>query len=143
MGKRILFIATGGTIASEVTALGLKPGLSAAALLAAVPAIGALCDVESLQLYDLDSTDIGPEHWLGMAKVIRERYDEFDGFVLSHGTDTMAYSAAALSYSNTGQREANSLHGRAKAYGFRHHGLACQPLRQFPLRLPGRHARGS
>ena len=56
MGKRILFIATGGTIASEVTALGLKPGISAAALLAAVPAIGALCDVESLQLYDLDST---------------------------------------------------------------------------------------
>lgn len=118
MGKRILFIATGGTIASEVTALGLKPGISAAALLAAVPAIGALCDVESLQLYDLDSTDIGPEHWLGMARVIRERYDEFDGFVLSHGTDTMAYSAAALSYLIQGSAKPIVFTGAQKPMGF-------------------------
>ena len=98
MRKRILFIATGGTIASEVTALGLKPGLTAEALLRAVPAIKSLCDVDSLQLYDLDSTDIGPEQWLGMARAVRENYDRYDGFVISHGTDTMAYSAAALSY---------------------------------------------
>ena len=43
MRKRILFIATGGTIASEVTALGLKPGLTAEALLRAVPAIKSAC----------------------------------------------------------------------------------------------------
>ena len=98
MRKRILFIATGGTIASEVTELGLQPGISAEALLRAVPDIEALCDVECVQLYSLDSTDIGPAHWLGMARVIRERYGGFDGFVISHGTDTMAYSAAALSY---------------------------------------------
>lgn len=98
MKKRILFIATGGTIASEVTALGLKPALGAEALLRAVPAISELCDVESVQLYDLDSTDIGPEHWLGMARTVRDNYGGFDGFVISHGTDTMAYSAAALSY---------------------------------------------
>ena len=98
MRKRILFIATGGTIASEVTALGLKPGLTAEALLRAVPAIKSLCDVDSLQLYDLDSTDIGPEQWLGMARAVHENYDRYDGFVISHGTDTMAYSAAALSY---------------------------------------------
>lgn len=64
MRKRILFVATGGTIASEMTAFGLKPGVSAEALLQAVPAIAGLCDVDSEQLYDLDSTDIGPEHWL-------------------------------------------------------------------------------
>ncbi len=118
MRKRILFIATGGTIASEVTALGLKPGVSAEALLRAVPAINELCDVESVQLYDLDSTDIGPEHWLGMARVIRENYDSFDGFVLSHGTDTMAYSAAALSYLIQGSVKPIIFTGAQKPIGF-------------------------
>ncbi len=118
MKKRILFIATGGTIASEVTALGLKPGVGAEALLRAVPAIRELCDVESEQLYDLDSTDIGPEHWLGMARVIRERYEEFDGFVLSHGTDTMAYSAAALSYLIQGSAKPIVFTGAQKPIGF-------------------------
>ena len=118
MRKRILFIATGGTIASEVTAGGLKPGLSAEALLRAVPAIRELCEVESLQLYDLDSTDIGPEHWLGMARAIRENYARFDGFVLSHGTDTMAYSAAALSYLIQGSVKPIILTGAQKPMGF-------------------------
>ena len=118
MRKRILFIATGGTIASEVTAFGLKPGISAGALLRAVPAISALCDVESEQLYDLDSTDIGPEHWLGMAKSIREHFDSFDGFVLSHGTDTMAYTAAALSYLIQNSAKPIILTGAQKPIGF-------------------------
>lgn len=118
MRKRILFIATGGTIASEVTAFGLKPGISAGALLRAVPAISELCDVESKQLYDLDSTDIGPEHWLGMAKSIREHFDSFDGFVLSHGTDTMAYTAAALSYLIQNSAKPIILTGAQKPIGF-------------------------
>lgn len=118
MRKRILFIATGGTIASEVTAFGLKPGISAGALLRAVPAISELCDVESEQLYDLDSTDIGPEHWLGMAKSIREHFDSFDGFVLSHGTDTMAYTAAALSYLIQNSAKPIILTGAQKPIGF-------------------------
>lgn len=118
MKKRILFIATGGTIASEVTELGLKPGISAEGLLRAVPAISELCDVECLQLYSLDSTDIGPEHWLGMARAIRENYEGFDGFVLSHGTDTMAYSAAALSYLIQGSAKPIILTGAQKPIGF-------------------------
>ncbi len=118
MHKRILFIATGGTIASEVTALGLKPGLTAEALLAAVPAIESLCDVDSLQLYDLDSTDIGPEQWLGMARAVRENYDRYDGFVISHGTDTMAYSAAALSYLVQGSAKPVIFTGAQKPIGF-------------------------
>lgn len=118
MKKRILFIATGGTIASEVTALGLKPGVSAAALIHAVPAIQDICDVESIQLYDLDSTDIGPEHWLGMAHAIHEHYADYDGFVLSHGTDTMAYSAAALSYLIQGSRKPIVFTGAQKPIGF-------------------------
>ena len=45
-----------------------------------------------------DSSNIGPESWIKMAEVIRNNYDEFDGFVILHGTDTMAYSASALSF---------------------------------------------
>ena len=118
MRKRILFVATGGTIASEMTAFGLKPGVSAEALLQAVPAIAGLCDVDSEQLYDLDSTDIGPEHWLGIAHVIRENYAGYDGFVISHGTDTMAYSAAALSYLIQGSVKPIIFTGAQKPIGF-------------------------
>ena len=118
MRKRIHFVATGGTIASEMTAFGLKPGVSAEALLQAVPAIAGLCDVDSEQLYDLDSTDIGPEHWLGIARVIRENYAGYDGFVISHGTDTMAYSAAALSYLIQGSVKPIIFTGAQKPIGF-------------------------
>ena len=96
--KRILFIGTGGTIASEMSDEGLLPGVGASALLGYVPDVAQLCDVDSVQLYELDSTNIGPEEWLGLASTIRNNYTRFDGFVISHGTDTMAYTAAALSY---------------------------------------------
>ena len=96
--KKILMIGTGGTIASDVTPEGLAPELNTEQLLSAVPRIGQLCHVDCVQLYALDSTDLRPEHWLGIARTIREHYDRYDGFVISHGTDTMAYTAAALSY---------------------------------------------
>ena len=96
--KRILMIGTGGTIASGKTAEGLMPELTSEQLLSFVPAVSALCRAECLQLLSLDSTNLAPSHWLLIAKAIRERYDRYDGFVISHGTDTMAYTAAALSY---------------------------------------------
>ena len=94
--KRILMIGTGGTIASGKTAEGLMPELTSEQLLSFVPAVSALCRAECLQLLSLDSTNLAPSHWLLIAKAIRERYDRYDGFVISHGTDTMAYTAAAL-----------------------------------------------
>ena len=96
--KRILMIGTGGTIASEMSPSGLTPELNSDQLLSFVPRIGELCHVDCIQLYSLDSTNIRPAHWLGAARTIQERYDDYDGFVISHGTDTMAYTAAALSY---------------------------------------------
>lgn len=96
--KKILMIGTGGTIASEAGSDGLTPELDAAGLLSFVPGITRWCEAECLQLYNLDSTNLQPEHWLGLARVIRQNYDVYDGFVISHGTDTMAYTAAALSY---------------------------------------------
>lgn len=118
MKKRILFIGTGGTIASELSQGGLLPGLGAEALLGYVPDVAALCEVECLQLYELDSTDIGPEHWLGMARAVRENYGRFDGFVISHGTDTMAYTAAALSYLIRSSPKPIILTGAQKPIGF-------------------------
>ena len=53
---------------------------------------------DTIQLMNLDSTNIEPKHWLAMAACIETHYDEYDGFVICHGTDTMAFTAAALSY---------------------------------------------
>ena len=91
-------LGTGGTIASEMTPDGLTPELRPAQLLKYVPAIKELCNVDCLSLFNIDSTNITPRHWCAMAAALEENYDRYDGFVISHGTDTMAYTAAALSY---------------------------------------------
>jgi L-asparaginase len=96
--KRILMIGTGGTIASEITPEGLAPELNTKQLLNFIPDIKKMCDVDCIQKYSLDSTNMRPKHWLGVAEAIKDNYDAYDGFVISHGTDTMAYTAAALSY---------------------------------------------
>ena len=91
-------LATGGTIASKESGEGLSPAITSAEILSHVPAVGELCHVEAVQLMNLDSTNVGPAHWLEMAAAIREHYEDYSGFVITHGTDTMAYTAAALSY---------------------------------------------
>ena len=96
--KNILMLGTGGTIASEMSSEGLAPELTPAQLLRYVPGIRELCRVDCLSLFSLDSTNITPAHWMAIARALRENYDRYDGFVISHGTDTMAYTAAALSY---------------------------------------------
>ena len=96
--KKILFITTGGTIASVRTDQGLRPVLTSEELLAHLPGLASLCQPETLALCSIDSTDMSPAHWLDMARAIEDNYDRYDGFILCHGTDTLAYSAAALSY---------------------------------------------
>ncbi len=96
--RRILMLATGGTIASKESGHGLSPAITSEEILGYVPALRELCRVETVQLMNLDSTNIGPSHWLKMADAIRTYYRDYDGFVVTHGTDTMAYTAAALSY---------------------------------------------
>ncbi|MBQ7369068.1 MAG: asparaginase [Clostridia bacterium] len=96
--KKILLIATGGTIASHAGAEGLTPQIKADALLKCVPEILEFCQVEAVQPYNIDSTNVTPAHGILLAQTIQSRYDEFDGFVICHGTDTMSYTAAMLSY---------------------------------------------
>ncbi len=96
--KKILLIGTGGTIASELTASGLAPELTTRQLVALVSALTEICEIDCVELLNMDSTNMQPRHWLQIAQCIRQNYDGYDGFVLTHGTDTMAYTAAALSY---------------------------------------------
>ena len=96
--KRILLLATGGTIASRKSDNGLKPQITPEELIEYIPQVKEICDVEAVQLLNLDSTNMEPSHWKLMVHAIWEHYDDFDGFVIAHGTDTMAYTAAALSY---------------------------------------------
>ena len=96
--KRVLVIATGGTIASAEEGSGLAPALTGEQLVAFVPEVAQVCHVEVAQVMNVDSTNMRPEGWLSIAGEVRRSYDDFDGFVVLHGTDTLAYTAAGLSY---------------------------------------------
>ncbi len=96
--KRVLLIATGGTIASKRSQNGLKPQITPEELVSYIPQVKEFCEVETIQLLNLDSTNVEPAHWKMMVATIKKNYDAYDGFVIAHGTDTMAYTAAALSY---------------------------------------------
>ena len=96
--KRILLLGTGGTIACKRTSQGLMPLLSSEEILSFVPDSRTFCSIDSIQVLNIDSTNIQPCHWLAVEKAIEENYSQYDGFVITHGTDTMAYTASALSF---------------------------------------------
>ena len=96
--KKILLIATGGTIASKYTEKGLAPQISAEEILSYVPSAKEFCHIDTVVPFNLDSTNVSCEQWLILARLIENKYEYYDGFVICHGTDTMAYTAAALSY---------------------------------------------
>lgn len=102
MKKKILIINTGGTISSVKTAHGYEPmqGYILSAL-ANMPALShpdmptyVIKEYEPL----LDSSNMTISHWNRIAHDIADEYDHYDGFVIFHGTDTMAYTASALSF---------------------------------------------
>lgn len=96
--KKILLLATGGTIASLSGEEGHTPGITAEGLVRYLPEQNRRYQVESRMLMDIDSTNMQPEYWVKIAEAVYENYDQYDGFVITHGTDTMAYTSAALSY---------------------------------------------
>ena len=73
--KKILMLGTGGTIASEITESGLSPQLTTEQIMHYCPDISDFCSVDCLQLCNLDSTNIAPEHWQRMADSIRKEYN--------------------------------------------------------------------
>lgn len=97
----VLLIYTGGTIGmkEDPTDGTLKP-FNFNSLLEEVPELRKFAmSIDSYSFNPIiDSSDVEPSLWQALAKLIEERYDRYDGFVILHGTDTMAYSASALSY---------------------------------------------
>ena len=112
--KKILMLGTGGTIASMDLGHGLTPQIAPHALLSRIPQIDTFCDVDAVQLCNIDSMNMLPSHWLLIEDAIERAYDDYDGFVITHGTDTMAYTAAALSYLIQNSRKPIVLTGAQK-----------------------------
>ena len=96
--KKIALLATGGTIASIHSPSGLVPGVSARELIDRVPGLSEAAEIAARDVFSLDSSNIQPEEWRVLARVAFDALSECDGAVITHGTDTMAYSAAALSF---------------------------------------------
>ncbi|MFB6258685.1 MAG: asparaginase [Flavobacteriales bacterium] len=103
MGNKpaVLLLYTGGTIgmARDPETGALRPA-ELKELRAQVPELEKLDLQLDSQAFEepIDSSDMTPELWKKLARIIQDRYEEFDGFVILHGTDTMAYTASALSF---------------------------------------------
>tara|TARA_R110002051_G_scaffold159536_6_gene230979 strand:- start:64 stop:1089 length:1026 start_codon:yes stop_codon:yes gene_type:complete len=98
---KILLIYTGGTIGMmKDYKSGALKAFNFAKLLKNIPELNQLdCEIQSHSFETpIDSSNINTEHWVAIATTIEETYHEYDGFVVLHGSDTMSYSASALSY---------------------------------------------
>ena len=96
--KSILLITTGGTIASSNNGQGLVPTSSSNEILNMINKIASEYDVSTMDLFSLDSSNIQMEEWQKMAETIYLEHKKYDGIVLTHGTDTMAYTGSVLSF---------------------------------------------
>jgi L-asparaginase len=76
----------------------LVPDVYTRDLVAELPILRKVAEIETRILFNLDSSNIQPQHWVDMARAIHESLDAYDGFVVIHGTDTMAYTASALAF---------------------------------------------
>ena len=103
--KHILLLSTGGTIASRPGADGLEPGLSGEELIASLGDLKGRFDVQVRQIMNLDSSNIQAEEWQLMARCVYESIPDYDGIIITHGTDTMAYTASMLSFMLQGLRK--------------------------------------
>lgn len=94
--KKILLLSTGGTIASVASDDGLVPGESGEQL---IKMMGTLpYDITVKDILSLDSSNIQPEEWSIIAKAIYDARKDYDGIVVSHGTDTMAYTSSMMTF---------------------------------------------
>lgn len=97
----VLLIYTGGTIGMiENPETGALESFNFNHLLNLVPELKRFnCDISTYSFDPpIDSSDMEPYHWGRLAKIVEQNYEKYDGFVILHGTDTMAYTASALSF---------------------------------------------
>jgi len=115
---KILLLSTGGTIASKVDYRtgAVTPALSAAELYEAVPEIAKIANVDAEVLFSEYSENLQPEHWLEIAKKIDSIVDsDYAGIIVAHGTDTMHYSSAFLSFALSGFKKPITLVGSQRS----------------------------
>ncbi len=98
--KRVLLIHTGGTIGMvrDNTSGTLKPDFFYESMMRFIPELSGVAELQVEIPFILDSAEMNPSHWSQLAGIIRSRIDQIDGVVITHGTDTLAYTASALSY---------------------------------------------
>ncbi|MGI0047427.1 MAG: Glu-tRNA(Gln) amidotransferase subunit GatD [Nitrosotalea sp.] len=102
---KVLLISTGGTIASRIDYRtgGVTPALTAAELNASVPELSKIANIDTEVLFSEYSENLLPEHWMKIAEKLNSySRSEYKGIIVAHGTDTMQYTAAALSFSLSG-----------------------------------------
>lgn len=97
---KIAIISVGGTIASKVDYRtgAVSAAMTAKDLVAQVPELLDIAHIEVETLFEVMSEDMGPKHWIKLAKEVGKQLDKSDGVVITHGTDTMHYTSAALSF---------------------------------------------
>jgi glutamyl-tRNA(Gln) amidotransferase subunit D len=98
---KVAIISTGGTIASRVDYRtgAVRPALTASDLYSVVPELANIARIDTQILFSLFSENLTPQHWTEIAKAVARQITEgVDGVVIAHGTDTMGYTAAALSF---------------------------------------------
>ena len=96
--KKICWITTGGTIASIEGKHGLFASSKGETLYQLLGNMTSLYDITIHDLFTIDSSNMQPEEWKLIAECVYERIHDYDGIVITHGTDTMAYTASALSF---------------------------------------------
>lgn len=96
--KKLLILTTGGTIACERSEHGLVPALDGNRLLSYVADYSMTYDITIKDILHLDSSNIQPEEWIVIAQSVYEHHRQFEGIVITHGTDTMAYTTSILSF---------------------------------------------
>ena len=104
MKPKIALIFCGGTIGmvKDPKSGALTPAKDAQALLDVVPELSEHLELDFHELFNMDSSNMKPSHWTQISEKIHELYQDYDGFVIAQGTDTMAYSASAVSYALQG-----------------------------------------
>jgi glutamyl-tRNA(Gln) amidotransferase subunit D len=98
---KVAIVSTGGTIASRVDYRtgGVRPALSASDLYSVVPELADVARIETQIFLSIFSEDLTQKHWSEIAKTVAEKISEgVNGVVIAHGTDTMGFTAAALSF---------------------------------------------
>ena len=100
MKSSVLIIYTGGTIGMKTDSrTGALVPFDFSGIYDEFPSLKRLnIDIEVMTLPPIDSSNVSPRDWTTMARIISENYDRHDGFVILHGTDTMSYTASALSF---------------------------------------------